>query len=42
MDNRAEVELVEVTKRFGDTTAVDRVSLTVDSSEFLTLLGPSG
>ena len=48
MENRpgqnlpAEVELVEVTKQFGDLTAVDHVSITVGSSEFLTLLGPSG
>jgi spermidine/putrescine transport system ATP-binding protein len=41
-NSTAEVELVEVTKQFGDLTAVDRVSLLIDSSEFLTLLGPSG
>jgi spermidine/putrescine transport system ATP-binding protein len=37
-----EVELQNVTKRFGDVTAVDSVSLSVLSGEFLTLLGPSG
>jgi len=36
------VELVELTKRFGNVTAVDDVSLTVRAGEFLTLLGPSG
>ncbi len=36
------VELRKVTKRFGDFTAVDRVSLSVRAGEFLTLLGPSG
>ncbi|MCR6656788.1 MAG: ABC transporter ATP-binding protein [Opitutus sp.] len=38
----AMVELKEVTKRFGSFTAVDAVSLTIRSGEFLTLLGPSG
>jgi spermidine/putrescine transport system ATP-binding protein len=37
-----EIRLSNVTKRFGDVTAVDDVSLTVDTGEFLTLLGPSG
>ena len=32
----------EVTKRFGDVTAVDRLSLEVDDGEFMVLLGPSG
>jgi spermidine/putrescine transport system ATP-binding protein len=38
----ADVELRAVSKRFGDTLAVDEVSLRVESGEFLTLLGPSG
>jgi len=37
-----EVELQCVTKRFGDVTAVEAVSLSVPHGEFLTLLGPSG
>jgi len=38
----AEIELKGVSKRFGTVTAVDDVSLTVESGELLTLLGPSG
>jgi spermidine/putrescine transport system ATP-binding protein len=37
-----DVELDNVTKQFGDITAVDDVSLSVESGKFLTLLGPSG
>lgn len=36
------VALVDVTKRFGDVVAVDRLNLRVRRGEFLTLLGPSG
>ncbi len=36
------VELVQVTKRFGDTVAVDNLSLTIPEGEFFSLLGPSG
>ncbi|EKP95132.1 ABC transporter ATP-binding protein [Thermaerobacter subterraneus] len=38
----AEVRLVDVTKRFGSTVAVDRVSLDIADGEFLVLVGPSG
>src|SRR5690349_18468809 len=31
-----------VTRRFGDFTAVDGVSLAIEAGEFFTLLGPSG
>jgi spermidine/putrescine transport system ATP-binding protein len=36
------VELVEVSKRFGDLLAVDGLDLVLDAGEFFTLLGPSG
>ena len=38
----AEIRLDQVTKRFGDTTAVDRVDLRAEDKEFLVLVGPSG
>ena len=42
MADAREVEIQNVTKRFGEVTAVDSVSLSVLQGEFLTLLGPSG
>src|SRR5262245_39011278 len=42
MEDAYEVEIENVSKRFGELTAVDSVSLSVKRSEFLTLLGPSG
>jgi spermidine/putrescine transport system ATP-binding protein len=36
------LEIKNVSRRFGDFTAVDDVSFTVESGEFFTLLGPSG
>jgi|HigsolmetaAR202D_1030399.scaffolds.fasta_scaffold11571_3 iron(III) transport system ATP-binding protein len=38
----ATLHLENLTKRFGDTVAVDGASLTVASGEFVALLGPSG
>ena len=38
----AGIDLAHVTKRFGDTLAVDDVDLAVADGEFLVLLGPSG
>jgi iron(III) transport system ATP-binding protein len=38
----ARVGLEAVTKRFGQTVAVDNVSLTIEPGELVTLLGPSG
>jgi len=37
-----DVRLDRVTKRFGDVTAVDDLSLTIERGEFFALLGPSG
>ena len=38
----AEIRLVNVSKRFGPQTAVDRINLTARDKEFLVLVGPSG
>ncbi len=38
----ATVRLEHITKKFGETTAVDDISLTVNDGEFVVLLGPSG
>jgi len=40
--SRPTVELRDVTKQFGDFTAVDRLSLAIGEGKFFTLLGPSG
>jgi spermidine/putrescine transport system ATP-binding protein len=37
-----DVEILEVTKRFGDVTAVDRMTLRIAHGEFYSFLGPSG
>ncbi len=37
-----DVEIVGVTKRFGPVTAVDNMTLRIQSGEFYSLLGPSG
>jgi len=36
------LEIVDLTKRYGNVTSVDRLSLSVDAGEFICLLGPSG
>ncbi|HNB28355.1 MAG TPA: ABC transporter ATP-binding protein [Alphaproteobacteria bacterium] len=36
------LEIQGITKRFGPVTAVDKLSLTVNESEFFAILGPSG
>ena len=38
----AQLEIRNVTRRFGDFVAVDDVSLNIEAGEFFTLLGPSG
>jgi spermidine/putrescine transport system ATP-binding protein len=37
-----DVEILDVTKRFGDVTAVDRMTLRITRGSFYSLLGPSG
>jgi spermidine/putrescine transport system ATP-binding protein len=37
-----DVDIVDVTKRFGEVTAVDRMRLSISRGEFYSLLGPSG
>ena len=37
-----EIVLQDVLKRFGDVTAVDRVSFTIPGGQFFSMLGPSG
>jgi len=36
------IELISVSKRFGDVTAVEATDLKIEQGEFVTLLGPSG
>ena len=38
----AEIQLKNLSKRWGDFTAVDDFNLTIANKEFLVLLGPSG
>ena len=38
----AHLEILDLTKRYGEVTSVDRLSLTVEQGEFICLLGPSG
>ncbi len=42
MENVGQITLTSVTKQFGDTRAVDDVSLQIEGGEFFSLLGPSG
>ena len=36
------LEIRNVTKKFGDYTALDRINLFMEPGKFVTLLGPSG
>ncbi|MFC2106217.1 ATP-binding cassette domain-containing protein, partial [Candidatus Bipolaricaulota bacterium] len=38
----AEVTLTNVTKKFGDFTAVDDLSMVIEDGKFTVLVGPSG
>ena len=38
----ADIHLEEVTKRFGDTVAVDQLTLSIERGRFYAMLGPSG
>ncbi|MGE0419977.1 MAG: ABC transporter ATP-binding protein [Acetobacteraceae bacterium] len=42
MDTRFDVELIDVSKRYGTTLAVDRISLRIPKASYCCLLGPSG
>ena len=42
MSNAAEIELASVTKQYGTTVAVDRISLKIAAGTYSCLLGPSG
>ena len=42
MSDDADIRLESVTKRFGDQTAVDDLTLSIPRGEFYALLGPSG
>ncbi len=42
MANKPDIELVALTKRFGDSVAVDRVNLRIPAGSYCCLLGPSG
>ena len=42
MSSQASVQLINVTKRYTGTVAVDDLSLTIAEGEFFSLLGPSG
>jgi ABC-2 type transport system ATP-binding protein len=38
----ASVQTLDITKRFGELTAVDKINLTIDSKEIFGLIGPNG
>ncbi|MGI9433900.1 MAG: ABC transporter ATP-binding protein, partial [Geminicoccaceae bacterium] len=42
MADAADVELISISKRYGDTTAVDGIDLKIPAGSYCCLLGPSG
>ena len=42
MSSESSLELVHLTKRYGDTTAVDHIDLKIAAGSYCCLLGPSG
>ncbi|QGM81303.1 spermidine/putrescine ABC transporter ATP-binding protein PotA [Otariodibacter oris] len=42
LDQKPIIELRSITKRYGDKTIIDKLDLTINDGEFLTILGPSG
>ena len=40
-ENRPIIEIKNVSKFFGEKTALDHINLTVNKGEFVTILGPS-
>ena len=42
MSRAADLELASVVKRYGDTVAVDHISLKIKAGTYCCLLGPSG
>ena len=38
----AAVKTLDITKRFGDLTAVDKINLAIESREIFGLIGPNG
>ncbi len=41
-NNASAIKLVDLTKRFGEVVAVNRINLQIEDGEFFSLLGPSG
>ena len=40
--NQTLVDLIDISKSFGDQIVLDKLNLSIRENEFLTLLGPSG
>ena len=42
MENNKLIDLIQITKAYGDNVVLDALDLYIRENEFLTLLGPSG